>query len=53
MGSKRIEVRADAFNALNHVNLNNPNATVTNSAFGKINGAKTPREFQFSLRFTF
>ncbi len=52
-GNNRIEVRADAFNALNRVNLNNPNVTVTNSAFGTINGAKTPREFQFSLRFQF
>jgi hypothetical protein len=52
-GSSRVEVRADAFNVLNHVNLNNPNVTVTNNAFGTISGAKTPREFQFGLRFAF
>ena len=52
-GNSRVEVRADAFNVLNHVNLNNPNVTVTNTAFGSINGAKTPREFQFGLSFRF
>jgi hypothetical protein len=52
-GGSRIEVRLDAFNVLNQVNLGNPNVTVTNAAFGSINSAKTPREFQFGLRFAF
>jgi carboxypeptidase family protein len=52
-GSTRLEARADAFNALNRVNFNNPNTTVTAGGFGTVTGAKTPREFQFSLRFQF
>jgi hypothetical protein len=55
-GNSRVEVRADAFNAFNTVNYNNltGNGLVVNtSTFGTIPSAKTPREFQFSLRFTF
>jgi hypothetical protein len=52
-GPTRLEVRADAFNALNGVNYSNPNTTVTAGGFGAVTGAKTPREFQFSLRFQF
>ncbi|PYR75417.1 MAG: TonB-dependent receptor [Acidobacteria bacterium] len=48
-----LQVRVDAFNAFNRVNFNNPNTTVTSSAFGTISTAKTPREFQFSLRLQF
>jgi hypothetical protein len=51
--SSRVELRADAFNAFNHVNFGNPSLTVTNSNFGQISAAKTPRELQFSLRFSF
>jgi len=49
----RAEFRADAFNALNRVNYNNPVLSVTSADFGTIGSAKTPREFQFSLRFEF
>lgn len=49
----RGEFRADAFNAFNRVNYNNPNTVVTNSAFGTISSAKTPREFQFGFKFEF
>jgi Carboxypeptidase regulatory-like domain len=51
--SSKVEFRADAFNAFNRVNFNNPSTTVTAGGFGTINSAKTPREFQFSLRFEF
>jgi len=53
---KTFEFRADAFNAFNRVNFNAPGGNslvVGNSAFGTITSAKTPREFQFSLRFEF
>ena len=49
----RLEFRADAFNVFNRVNYNNPQTVVTNSNFGTITTAKTPREFQFGLRFEF
>jgi len=48
-----VELRADAFNAFNRVNYNNPATVVTNTTFGTISTAKTPRELQFSLRYQF
>ncbi len=51
--NSNIELRADAFNAFNRVNYNNPMTVVTNSNFGTITTAKTPRELQFSLRYQF
>jgi hypothetical protein len=51
--TKDIEFKAEAFNALNRVNFNNPNTNLSAGGFGTITGAKTPREFQFSLRFQF
>ena len=51
-----MELRVDSFNAFNRVNFNNPGTnqlTVTNSSFGTIPSAKTPREFQFGVRFDF
>src|SRR4051812_37215018 len=53
VGHRTIEFRADAFNAFNRINYNNPQMTVTNSDFGSITTAKTPREIQFSFRFEF
>jgi hypothetical protein len=53
LGQKNVEFRADAFNAFNRVNYNNPQTVVTNANFGTITTAKTPRELQFSLRFEF
>jgi len=50
---KTVEFRLDAFNALNRINYNNPQMTVTSADFGTITSAKTPRELQFSLRFEF
>jgi len=54
----RTEVRAEAFNALNHVNLNNPNLSFspnrqgvsTNPSFGRITTAGPARRLQFGLR---
>jgi len=51
--NSNVELRADAFNALNRVNYNNPATVVTNTTFGTISTAKTPRELQFSLRYQF
>ena len=48
-----LEVRADAFNALNHVNPNNPNTTITSPSFGRITSAGAARVFQFGARLDF
>jgi hypothetical protein len=45
--------RAEAFNALNHTNLNNPNGTETAAAFGTITGAAPGRVMQFALKVEF
>jgi hypothetical protein len=51
--SKHIEVRADVFNVLNTVNLNNPNTQTDSSNYGRITSARIPRQSQFQLRFQF
>ncbi len=64
-----IELRADAFDFLNHANFNQPNATISTSGtqpttagtlFGQINQTRFPvgdlgssRQLQFSLKFFF
>ena len=37
--SVSLQVRADAFNALNHVNYNNPNTNISSPDFGRITSA--------------
>lgn len=49
----KIKFRADAFNAFNHVNLNNPSTTVGNINFGTINNGQPPRQIQFGLNVAF
>jgi hypothetical protein len=49
----KLEFRAEAFNAFNRVNLNNPNTTRTSSLFGRITSAGEPRILQFGLRYSF
>ena len=63
MEGKMLELRFQAFNALNHFNPNNPNTSLslnfatganTNSAFGTITSAALPaRHGVVSVRFTF
>ena len=50
---RRIQVRADVFNALNRKNYNNPQLAITNSEFGRISGAGGARSLQFGARLTF
>lgn len=52
--SVRFDMRAEAFNALNHSNLGTPNRFVNTPQFGTITEASTPgRELQLSARFSF
>ncbi len=49
----RLQIRADMFNALNHINLNDPNTRVDRSDFGQISGAAGMRAMQLGARITF
>src|SRR5579883_538736 len=50
----RLEMRSEAFNALNHSNWGTPNRFVNTPQFGSITEASTPgREFQLSARILF
>jgi hypothetical protein len=50
----RFQFRAEAFNALNHVNLANPDGKVSDGAnFGRITSASDPRLIQGALKFYF
>jgi hypothetical protein len=51
--SQRIEIRAEAFNLLNHANLGSPGAALNSASFGKINSADDPRIMQFALKYSF
>jgi len=50
----QMELRGEAFNALNHSNYDTPNRFVNTPQFGTITEASTPgREFQLSARLSF
>jgi len=49
----RLEFRASFYNIFNHANLGAPVGTVTSPAFGQILSTSTPRNIEFSLRFSF
>ncbi|MBV8812557.1 MAG: TonB-dependent receptor [Acidobacteriaceae bacterium] len=50
----RLELRADAFNVFNHVNLGNPSSTIDASGAGQITYIQVPmRQMQFGLHFQF
>jgi hypothetical protein len=50
----RIEVRADAFNVLNHPVFFVPSQNVNSSRFGVVNStASTPRILQIGAKFAF
>jgi len=50
----KLDLRIEAFNALNHPNFNSPSQlSITSSTFGKITGAGAPRIWQGALKFIF
>lgn len=48
-----MQFRAEFYNALNNVNFNTPDSGLTDSAFGQITSAQSPRILQFSLKALF
>jgi hypothetical protein len=48
-----LQLRWEAFNALNHPNFNNPVATFTSSQFGQITTTGDPRVMQIALKYVF
>lgn len=56
--NRRLELRAQAFNLLNHPNFDLPNANFDSAAFGAIQSANAfgnepPRQIQLGLRYAF
>jgi outer membrane receptor protein involved in Fe transport len=49
----QIQFRAEAFNAFNHVNYENPNTTINSADFGRLTSAAPARTGQVGIRFTF
>jgi hypothetical protein len=49
----RIDVRAEAFNILNHPVFNNPVSNLSDANFGRILSAADPRILQFALKYSF
>lgn len=48
-----LQFRSEFFNALNRVNLGNPNSTQNSVNFGRITSAGDPRVIQFGLKYRF
>ena len=50
----QLQVRFEAFNAVNHPNWNAPSSDARSaSTFGVITSAKTMRDLQFALKYSF
>ncbi|MHB1701959.1 MAG: TonB-dependent receptor [Acidobacteriaceae bacterium] len=47
------EFRIEAFNTLNHTNLNNPVSAISAGTYGQIKGADSPRVLQFGAKILF
>jgi hypothetical protein len=52
-GNTRLQVRIEAFNVFNWVNLGNPNTSQNSANFGRITTAGDPRIMQAALRVSF
>ena len=49
----QLQVRGEAFNAFNRVNLNGINSNMNSATFGRVTGTAPARRFQFGLRLSF
>jgi len=52
-GTRYLELRADAFNALNQVNAINYVGVVTSPLFGRANSSLPARQLQLSVKTSF
>ncbi len=53
-GSRRVQMRVEAFNVLNKTNLSSPNSSRSNAAFGTITSlAIAPRQVQLGIKVDF
>lgn len=51
-GQRSLQLRAESFNALDHVQFSGPQLNPTNANFGRVTAqANSPRTFQFAVRF--
>jgi len=53
IGRVTLEIRAEAYNRLNRVNLNVPGSTLGAADFGVVSSARAPRTLQLGGRLTF
>jgi hypothetical protein len=51
--TQSFELRAEAFNVINHPVFNNPTSTFSSANFGKILSAGNPRIMQFAAKYVF
>lgn len=51
--SRYLQLRGEAFNSTNHVNLNNPGTTLNQAITSRITSAGTARQLQLGLKFIF
>jgi hypothetical protein len=51
--SRRLQIRSELFNALNHTNLGLPVSSIDSAGFGSITAAGPAREIQFGARLSF
>jgi hypothetical protein len=51
--TQKLEFRAEAFNVINRVNLDNPTTNLNSNTFGQVLSAKDPRIMQFALKYFF
>jgi hypothetical protein len=50
IGSARLQIRGEFFNAFNQVNFGNPNTTLSSTTFGRITGAGQGRIIQLAAK---
>jgi hypothetical protein len=51
--SKRVQLRAESFNVLNHTNFRALSTNVTSSTFGQVTSFRDPRVIQLGVKFEF
>jgi hypothetical protein len=48
-----VQLRIEAYNVFNTINLNNPVSNLSSSVFGRVTSARPSREIQLGARLTF